>query len=247
MDDFSNYSDEAIISFISKGGQAELEKRGYEFGWHKKEQPFAGTIYIFFNPAFPDRVKIGYSDNYLRRLEQLSKNQSAPEPFHCYAIFNVNKRLTDKVLHSLITVLNPGLRVYNEYFLITPEDAYKVLSAIAQITGAEERLIRNPNNDPIFEQHGTKQPNPSDQSGEKKANFTFEMVGIPVGSKLIFKKDPSVVCVTKDDRNQVEYKGKTYSLSGLAKKLLNGQAAQGARFFTYRGQTLTEMRENRGV
>jgi len=247
MDELSNYSDESILTFLASGGKKELEKRGYKYGWYKEEQPNAGSIYVFFNPAFPDRVKIGYSDDFQRRMEQLSKNQSAPEPFHCYAIYKVKKRLTDKNLHKLITVLNPELQVYNEYFLIAPEAAYEVLSAIAQITGTENCLEKNPCNDPIFGTNVTKSPHSNDQTDEKKANFTFEMIGIPIGSKLQYKKNPSIVCITKDDKNHVDYKGNTYTLSGLVKELTGWTSAQGPSFFTYKGKILSDLRKERGV
>ena len=70
----------------------------------------AGYIYIFTNPGFEQYVKIGYADDWEKRLKDLSNKSSVPYAFRCYAIYSVNKRLEDKVLHNMIDQLNPDLR-----------------------------------------------------------------------------------------------------------------------------------------
>ena len=70
MRDLSRYSDEDIITIVSSNAENELKKRGYEYGWYKKE-PFVGAIYILVNPAFPELVKIGCADDVQKRLKNL--------------------------------------------------------------------------------------------------------------------------------------------------------------------------------
>ncbi|MBQ5310707.1 MAG: GIY-YIG nuclease family protein, partial [Oscillospiraceae bacterium] len=50
-----------------------MKKRGYEYGWYKKEQ-YIGAVYILVNPAFPNLVKIGYADDVQKRLKTLNSN-----------------------------------------------------------------------------------------------------------------------------------------------------------------------------
>lgn len=60
----------------------------------------------------------------------------------------------------------------------------------------------------------------------------FAAYGIPAGATLVFKKDPAVTVKTLDDRNKVEYQGKPYSISTLAKQLV-GSPVSGYLYFKY--------------
>lgn len=108
-----------------------------------------GYIYILTNPSFPDYVKIGYADDVNQRLKQLNRMESTPFAFRCYATYEVNHRLTDMKIHSVIDKLNPNLRSIDnvdgkkrvrEFFAMSPEDAYSILEAIAEINGLEKNL-----------------------------------------------------------------------------------------------------------
>ena len=153
MNDLSKYSDADIINILSSDGEAELKSRGYCYGWYKKEQ-FVGAIYVLVNPAFPDLVKIGYADDVEKRLKTLNRSSGLPDPFHCYAIYKVKKRLEDLKLHKLIDSLDPALRhsKNREFYEMNSQKAYAILSAIAQINGDEEQLKINPFSDPYFKQ-----------------------------------------------------------------------------------------------
>lgn len=47
------------------------------------EEEIVGVIYILTNPSFPDYVKIGYSDDIDRRLEELNRSECIPFAFEC--------------------------------------------------------------------------------------------------------------------------------------------------------------------
>lgn len=248
MRDLSRYSDEDIITIVSSNAENELKKRGYEYGWYKKE-PFVGAIYILVNPAFPELVKIGYADDVQKRLKNLNSNSGLPDPFHCYAIYKVKKRLEDLRLHSLIDSLDSSLRhsPNREFYEMNREKAYEILSAIAQINGDEEQLKKNPYNDSYFIDSQNKTNFSDSQSkGKKKDRLKFSMIGVPVGSTLVFVKD-NITCKTIDDINKVEFNGEPYSISVLAAKLLHISSAQGGRYFRYNGELLTDIREKLGV
>ena len=108
-----------------------------------------GCIYILTNPSFPEYVKIGYASNLEKRLKQLNRSETIPYAFRAYAIYEVEKSLTDKELHKLIDKLNPDLRTIDnfdgkerikEFFAMSAEDAYGLLECIAKISGTTDRL-----------------------------------------------------------------------------------------------------------
>lgn len=152
MADLSQYADIDIINIVSSDAEAELKKRGYDYGWYKIE-PYVGSIYILVNPAFPNLVKIGYADDVQKRMRTLNSNSGLPDPYHCYAVYKVRKRLEDLKLHGLIDSLDSSLRhaKNREFYEMDAQKAYSVLSAIAQISGDEEQLIVNPFNDDYFD------------------------------------------------------------------------------------------------
>lgn len=107
----------------------------------------AGVIYILTNPSFPDFVKIGYADDIEKRLQQLNRSECVPFAFRVYATYEVNSRLSDLKIHSIIDKLNPNLRSIEnfngqkrvrEFYAMTAEDAYSILEAIAEIHGCTD-------------------------------------------------------------------------------------------------------------
>lgn len=108
-----------------------------------------GAIYILTNPSFPEYVKIGYADDIDSRLNQLNRSECIPFAFRVYATYEVSNRLVDLKLHNLIDQLNPTLRsieTFNgkqrkrEFYAMSPEEAYALLEAIAEIHGYSDRL-----------------------------------------------------------------------------------------------------------
>ena len=97
----------------------------------------AGVIYILTNPSFPEYVKIGYADDIDKRLQQLNRSECIPFAFRVYATYEVNSRLSDLKIHSIIDKLNPNLRSIEnfngkqrvrEFYAMSPEDAYASIS-----------------------------------------------------------------------------------------------------------------------
>ena len=257
MIDFGAMADEDLIDLRQASVDAELERRGYVYGWHKPEV-CVGAIYILVNPAFPNLVKIGYADNVAKRVKSLSCNSAIPDPYHCYATYSVRKRLEDLKLHSLIDMLDPDLRhtTAREFYEMSKEDAYRILSAIAQINGNEDRLQINPLNDPYFD--GDAASAVDSQAGcEKKhkmSRLTFDEVGIPVGSRLVFTERQDITVKTVDGKNAVEMAdGTRCALSAAVRIIKNGLGTgnasgsyQGAKFFLYEGELLSDRRARMG-
>ncbi|GHV00051.1 hypothetical protein FACS1894211_06570 [Clostridia bacterium] len=208
-----------------------------------------GSIYILTNPSFPEYVKIGYADDVEQRVSVLNNSASVPFAFRVYATYDVDTKLSDKKLHSILDTLNPDLRSIDdidgkqrkrEFFALEAEDAYKILEAIAVMHGLEDRLHK-------------RTPSPKEKADEKaaeelkkKSKVPFSALGIPVGAKLGFIKDSAITCEVVDD-SHVSYDGQTMSLSALGKQLLGYKhSVQGPFYFTYNGKTLVQIREEIG-
>ena len=187
----------------------------------------AGVIYILTNPSFPDYVKIGYATNIENRLKQLNRSECIPFAFRVYATYDVSTPLQDKELHSLIDRLNPDLRAIDtfdgktrtkEFYAMTKEDAYALLESIAKLSGTMDKLQRlTPEGHEIADEEVAAEI--QEEAKERKAPFSFIKCGIPMGAEVVLQNHPEVVAVVKDDR-QIEYQGKTYSLSALAQKIM---------------------------
>jgi hypothetical protein len=78
---------------------------------------------------------------------------------------------------------------------------------------------------------------------DKAKSQGFAALGVPIGATLVFKKDPAIVVKTLDDKNKVEYQGKPYSISTLAKQLV-GSPVSGYLYFKYEGKALKSLVKN---
>lgn len=213
----------------------------------------AGVVYILTNPSFPDYVKIGYATNIEKRLAQLNRSECMPFAFRVYATYEVTKPLQDRELHGLIDRLNPELRAIDtfdgktrtkEFYAMTPEDAYALLESIARLSGTEDKLQRlTPKGHEILDEQVAASV--QEEARERKSPFSFFKCGIPAGAKVALEARPDVVATVKDDR-QIEYNGRSYSLSALAQEILQTPyPLQGPVFWTYQGRKLRDIRLER--
>ena len=214
-----------------------------------------GVIYILTNPSFPEYVKIGYADDIKKRLKQLNRSECIPFAFRVYATYEVNSRLSDLKIHSIIDKLNPNLRSIEtfsgqkrirEFYAMSPEDAYSILEAIAEIHNCTDKLsIIKPNAEEVLAEEIAQEI--ENESAERASNFSFSKCQIPVGATIEYAYDESLKASVVDDRN-VEYDGETISLTALA-KLLSGKqyAIAGPKFFKYKGEWLNDIRHRLGV
>ena len=204
----------------------------------------AGVIYILTNPSFPDYVKIGYATNIENRLKQLNRSECIPFAFRVYATYDVSTPLQDKELHSLIDRLNPDLRAIDTFYAMTKEDAYALLESIAKLSGTMDKLQRlTPEGHEIADEEVAAEI--QEEAKERKAPFSFIKCGIPMGAEIVLQNHPEVVAVVKDDR-QIEYQGKTYSLSALAQKIMQTTyPLQGPVHWLYQGRKLRDIRVER--
>ncbi len=210
-----------------------------------------GVIYILTNPSFPEYVKIGYTDDIETRLQQLNRTECTPFAFRVYATYEVTSRLSDMKVHQLIDQLNPDLRSIDtvdgkerrrEFFAMTPEDAYSILDAMAEIHGCKDRLRLHTMSEQERKDVETAKEIENEHR-EKAPNFTFSMCKIPIGDYIEFHNDPVLRFEVVSD-NRVLYNGMDYSLSALARELTGSKYNLGGpRFFKYHGEWLNDLRK----
>ena len=193
-----------------------------------------GYIYIMTNPCLHDMVKIGYATNVEDRRKQLSTT-ALPYDYEIYATYETSGSLEDKKLHKLIDTLNPDLRVSKnrEFFIMSAEDAYILLEAIATISGSLDKLkrINNIIDNNTFNHNKTIRP-----------AIDFFKCNIPIGAELIYIGDPTIK-VTVESNRKVLYNDEITSLSAIVGKLKGVKSVQGTSFFTYNGKLITEIAE----
>ncbi len=115
-----------------------------------------GFIYVLTNESFhrDNWIKIGYAEDVEKRVKELS-NTSVPLPYEVYCTYEIPRikgvKDPDKILHDIITKLNPSLRISQnrEFFEMMPWEAYDMLFAIAQMHGRSDKVKLNENNNEV--------------------------------------------------------------------------------------------------
>ena len=206
-----------------------------------------GVIYILTNPSFPEYVKIGYAKDIEQRLLQLNRSETIPFAFRVYATYDVVTPLSDLILHDLIDGLNPDLRAIEtfngkkrtrEFYEMTPEYAYNILSSIAKLSGTESRLKRiKPEGHEVEDIKIAEEA----EKAYRRGPFTFSSVGINPGEIISFVPDLSITATVVDDKH-IRIGETVTSLSGAAKSILHKNALQGPKYWTYKGKILDNIR-----
>ena len=220
-----------------------------------EKQP--GYVYILTNPSFrEDWVKIGKSSRPVDVRSKELDNTAVPLPFEIFATLKTVKYdIVEKKIHKAIDRLTDlRIRQSREFFNIRPELALEILRDEAMLLDDAE-IVLYEDNKPIVpkpEDPGRTAPT---KTHPPRPRFKFSMVNIPIGSELTFVPTGVKVKVASDD--QIEYDGRIYKLSPFVgtfmpddKRNTSG-AYQGAKYFTYKGKVLddlrTEMENNQPV
>ena len=77
---------------------------------------------------------------------------------------------------------------------------------------------------------------------QKAKSKGFAELGVPVGAVITFRRDATITATVVDEKNKVEYQGKVYPISGLAKELMK-TAISGYNAFKYNGVLLSKLCE----
>lgn len=208
----------------------------------------SGYVYILTNPSFrEDWVKIGKSARPVDIRSKELDNTAVPLPFEIYAtIQTVKYNDVEKHVHKTIDRLTDlRIRQNREFFNVPPQIALDIFYDIAKmIDDAVVTVYKD--NKPISH---TEKETQSDLIRRivKRGRFKFSMVGIKIGEKITFTPTQTDVKVASDD--SIEYEGRIYKLSPFVgtfmpeEKQNTSGAYQGAKYFSYKGEILEELRK----
>ena len=180
-------------------------------------------------------VKIGYAKDPEKRRKQLSTT-NIPYPYVIYATYEIpeSEHLGDKVLHKLITNLNPNLRLTEnrEFFEMSPEQAYELLRALAIIHNREDKLVAY-GGTPISKSQKDTPKKEEKQSKKEDLDAGFDEFIIHIdGEEAIMKinidsyvlKAGSPVRINHEDKNPQKKAQEDDLASGLLIEGTNGVA-----------------------
>ncbi len=186
-------------------------------------------VYILKNESMPEYVKIGFTHGDIKeRLRQLDRT-GVPLPFEIYyaaAVENAEKE--EKWLHSIFA--DRRARDNREFFKLNPEYATLALKRV------EIREVK------IDSGLTIEQEKEIDDVKERRSRFHFVQYGIPVGAKLTFTRDSSIIAeVVENDK--IKIADKVDYLSNMARDLLGyKRRPQGTLYFEFEGEILDDMR-----
>ena len=206
-----------------------------------------GYVYILTNPSFrEDWVKIGKSSRPVDVRSKELDNTAVPLPFEIFATMKTVKyNEVEKLVHKTIDRLTDlRIRQNREFFNVAPQLALDIFRDIAStIDDAEVILYEDskPINEDIHKEVQKREM--------KRARFKFSMCDIKIGELITFIPTSIQVKVASDD--SIEYEGRIYKLSPFVGTFMPEEqrntsgAYQGAKYFSYNGKVLDEIRKER--
>ena len=115
-----------------------------------------------------------------------------------------------------------------------------LFEAMAEIHGTQDRLHKHA----ISKSDAKQEAAAKSIAMQKRSKFEFAKLGIPVGAELEYIHDRTIKVVVVDDKRHVSYNGEEWTLSALAKVLLNrNSTVQGTLHFSYNGETISDLRD----
>lgn len=186
-------------------------------------------VYILKNESMPEYVKIGFTHGDVNeRIKQLDRT-GTPLPFEVYyAATVVDAEKEEKWLHSIFA--DRRARDSREFFKMNPEYAALALKRVevnevkvdSDLTKEQEKEV--------------------DEVRERRSRFHFAQYGIPVGSKLTFTRDTTIVAeVVENDK--IKINDQIGSLSSFSQQLLGWQRKpQGTLYFEFEDEILDDRR-----
>lgn len=193
-------------------------------------------VYVLTNSCWGDCVKIGVSDD-IKNIQVNSPD--LPKDSEIVAILATSK--SDEVvalIRDAVDMQSSGNRKIGKGFISCQ------LHKIQKILHDVECLL----DDAEIIDHKSYQEGEGPKETEGPApRFKFSMIGLVPGDKIVFDPTGEEVVIASDDT--VKKRRKSYKLSPFVRKFIPKEsrvpsgAYQGSRYFSYKGKTLQEMRE----
>jgi hypothetical protein len=177
----------------------------------------------------PEFIKIGFTHGDVeQRIRQLDRT-GVPLPFEIYYAASVeDAKLEEEWLHSIFA--DRRARNNREFSKMNPEYAALALKKVEI-----KEVVIDSNLTP-------EQEKEIDALRQKRSRFHFANYGIPIGSKLTFTRDHSIIAkVVANDK--IELNGKIDSMSNTAMRLLGYKTRpQGTLYFEFEDEILDDRR-----
>lgn len=197
-----------------------------------------GFVYILTNPSYKDNIiKIGFTKDLKSRLAALDRT-GVPTPFEPYMTVETAKyKILESVIHRELDKLTDfRTRDNREFFEIDPVDAADLLKNLARLIDDAE-IVEYGNVSSVEE----KSESTIKQQGNRT---TFQMLGIPVGSRLTAANKNIPDVITVDEINQVQLPdGSVKSISRAVIDVIGGHR-NGFQVYKYNGKRLSLIRKS---
>lgn len=206
-----------------------------------------GYVYISTNSCFlKDWVKTGKSSRPVDVRSKELDNTAVPLPFEIFATMKTVKyNEVEKLVHKTIDRLTDlRIRQNREFFNVAPQLALDIFRDIASTIDDAEVILYEDSKPIIGDEHKESQ-----KREVKRARFKFSMCDIKIGELITFIPSGIQVKVASDD--SIEYERRIYKLSPFVGTFMPEEqrnvsgAYQGAKYFSYNGKVLDEIRKEK--
>ncbi len=190
-------------------------------------------VYVLRNEAMPNLIKIGKTQrkDLQARMSELYST-GVPFPFECLWAGEVEDcTKIENIIHNAFrhNRVNPK----REFFNIEPDQVIPLLQELAvnELTSDVDKALNK--GVTKEEQNATKQFH--------RPMLNFEEMGIPVGSNLVYVKNPEIVIKTINAK-KVIFGHDEYSLTALTRQLLDlPYNVAPCRYWIYDGKNLQDI------
>lgn len=190
-------------------------------------------VYVLRNEAMPNLIKIGKTQrkDLQERMSELYST-GVPFPFECLWAGEVKDcTKIENIIHNAFrhNRVNPK----REFFNIEPDQVIPLLQELAvnELTSDVDKALNK--GVTKEEQNATKQFH--------RPMLNFEEMDIPVGSNLVYVKNPEIVIKTINAK-KVIFGHDEYSLTALTRKLLDlPYNVAPCRYWTFQGKNLQDI------
>ena len=205
-----------------------------------------GVIYVM-TTAVDGLIKIGKTDRFASRMNELERdghrNVTALKRRFAIKVSDYDEKET------LLQKIFEKSRVANSE-LFAVQDINLVIELLKAFQGqiiydkAEvSNEISEEQPDETVSEPSIEQNNVQPEIRRQAPRTTFAMINVPIGSEIAFVRDVTKCAIVIDDDNHVKYNDDIYSVTALAKKLLNKyRGVNGWEYFLYNGEKLYKRR-----
>lgn len=204
------------------------------------KQDNKGIVYVLTNSAMPGLVKIGRTNRATveKRMHELYHGSSGvPVPFDCEYACEVAFSDCNEIEKALHNAFAPNrINANREFFNIKPQQAIAILELFDrkdithEVTAEIENDLTPDDKVASFKIKSARRP-----------PLNYKEMGIEIGSKLQFVKDPTVEVTISGDK-RVIYDNEDVSLTAVTKQLLGiTHALQPTSYWTYDGRNLRDI------